>query len=69
MYHQNRQNPLSTYQARKFKLEKKTIANVNIEMENNRIRDVIGDHFIMKKQKIYHICIIWSTEAMNPLKQ
>ena len=36
-------------------------------MENNRIRTVIVDHYIMKKETIRHIFVIWDTEVMNEI--
>ena len=38
-------------------------------MENNGIRDVIVDHFIMKEEIICHICVIWVTGVMKLLAQ
>ena len=34
-------------------------------MENNRICDVIVDHFIMKKETICHISVIWDAEVIK----
>ena len=38
-------------------------------MENNRILEVIIDHFIMKKETICHISVIWDTEDMTLFTQ
>ena len=34
-------------------------------MENNRICNVIVDHFMMRKETIWHISIIWDNEIME----
>ena len=41
----------------------------SIKMENNRIREVIVDHFIMKKETICHISVIWDAEVMTLFAQ
>ena len=38
-------------------------------MEINRICDVIVDHFMMKKETICHMSVIWDTEVMKPFTQ
>ena len=38
-------------------------------MASNRIRDVIVNHIMMKKQTIYHISVIWDTEVMKLFTQ
>ena len=65
--------PFSRYEAINFKFprEKQNIVflNVSIKLENNRIRDVIVDYFIMKKEIICQISVIWDTEVMTLFKQ
>ena len=38
-------------------------------MENNRICDVLVDHFIMKKETICHISAIWETDVIKLFTQ
>ena len=65
--------PFSRYEAINFKFPREeqniVFLNVSIKMENNRIRDVIVDYFIMKKEIICHISVIWDTEVMTLFKQ
>ena len=45
------------------------ITKIRKEMENNRIRDVQVDHYMMKKETICHISVIWDIEVMKLFTQ
>ena len=73
MYHQNPPSPSRDMklQSPNFQEENDniTLLNVSIKRENNRIGDLIVDHFIMKELTICHISVIWDTEVMKPFIQ
>ena len=70
MYHQK---PFSRCQALKIKFPRRKrkyrFPQCHKKMENNRIRDIIVDHFIIKKEAICHIPVTGDTEVMKPFTQ